>query len=174
MKKKFILLFLLLFVFTVGLSQNKTNRLYEKNILLQPFNKITVNSKVTVLLIESANTDTAWIYGSKQLTGNIMLKQKNDELIITTKTARNLQKKGALHIPVNSLKQLNINAAAAVMSSDTLKSYVLNIQVNSKCYIDIAMKGKLNIHESEESRFTYQRKISTVETEFIKPKIYNH
>ena len=128
-----------------------------KKIAVADFNKLIIRSDITIMLIESAPEDSVRIEGSQEFIDKIMILQADKELIVRTRSFKDVKEKGIVYIPVNSLENIEIHADANVISYNTLHSPVLNILINGDCTVDIVLKGKLNIRESEEYDFTYRR-----------------
>ena len=158
MKKK-ILSFILLFTVFIWplLSQENSFPVSMKKIAVTAFNKLIIRSDITIMLIEDAPEDSVRIEGGQEFIDKIMILQADKELIVRTRSFKDVKEKGIVYIPVNSLESIDINADAKVISYNTLHSAVLNILINGDCTVDIALKGKLNIRESEEYDFTYRR-----------------
>ena len=86
-----------------------------------------------------------------------MIIQAGKELTVRSKSFKDQKKKGIIYIPVRLLQNIEISAAAKVISYNILQSPVLNILINGDCVIDLMLKGRLNIREAEGYNFTYHR-----------------
>lgn len=139
------------------LSQENASPASIKKIAVTDFNKLIIRSDITIMLIEDAPEDSVRIEGSEEFIGKLMILQVDKELVVRTRTFKDVKEKGIVYIPVNSLENIEINSDAKVVSYNTLQSSVLNILINGNCTVDIVLKGKLNIRESEEFDFTYRR-----------------
>jgi hypothetical protein len=158
MKKKIVSFILLTTVFLSPVfSQENSPAVFIKKIAVPDFNRLIIRSDITIMLIENANEDSVRIEGTQKFIDKIMIIEAGNELIVRAKSFKDLKKKGIVYIPVNSLKSIEINAAASVVSYNILQSPVLNILINGSCTVDIILKGKLNIRESEGYDFTYRR-----------------
>lgn len=155
------------------LSQENPSFAFIKKIAVTDFSKLIIRSDITIMLIEDAPEDSARIEGSQEFIDKIMILQADKELVVRTKSFKDLKQKGIVYIPVNSLENIEVNADAKVVSCNTLQSPVLNILVNGDCTVDIALNGKLNIRESEEYDFTYRRVYENKKTPLIQNKNLN-
>lgn len=155
------------------LSQENPSFAFIKKIAVTDFSKLIIRSDITIMLIEDAPEDSARIEGSQEFIDKIMILQADKELVVRTKSFKDLKQKGIVYIPVNSLENIEVNADAKVVSCNTLQSSVLNILVNGDCTVDIALNGKLNIRESEEYDFTYRRVYENKKTPLIQNKNLN-
>lgn len=155
------------------LSQENSSPVSIKKIVVTAFNKLIVRSDITIMLIEDAAEDSARIEGSQEFIEKVMILQADKELVVRTKSFKDVKEKGIVYIPVKSLENIEINADAKVVSYNTLQSAVLNILINGDCTVDIALKGKLNIRESEEYDFTYRRVYENKKTPIVQNKNVN-
>ena len=165
-------LFLSLFFSPVS-SQDGKQPSFEKKIGLKEFNRLIVRSNITVMLIENDAEDSARISGDEKFIEKVMLLQNGDELIVRTKSLKDLKRKGIIYIPVHHLQNLEINADAKVISYNTLQSPVLNVLINGACTVDLALKGRLNIREAEGYGFTYRRVYENKNTPIVQKNTYN-
>ena len=138
-------------------SSEEPPSLFVKKIAVRDFNRLIIRSDITIMLIESKDEDSIRIEGSKKFVEKVFTLQSDKELIIRARSFKDLKKKVIVYVPVHSLKNIEISAAAKVVSYNTLQSPVLNILVNGNCTIDLMLKGKLNIRESEGYVSTYRR-----------------
>ena len=138
-------------------SQENSSPAFIKKIAVTAFNKLIIRSDITIMLIEDAPEDSVRIEGSQEFIDKIMILQADKELVVRTRSFKDVKEQGIVYIPVNSLENIEINADAKVISYNTLQSPVLNILINGDCTVDIVLKGKLNIRESEEYDFSYRR-----------------
>lgn len=109
------------------------------------------------MLIEVPSEDSVRIEGSKKFIEKVMIIQAGKELTVRSKSFTDQKKKGIIYIPVRLLQNMEISAAAKVISYNILQSPVLNILINGDCVIDLMLKGRLNIRETEGYDFTYHR-----------------
>lgn len=144
-----------------------------KQIVLEDFDKITIKSGVTVMLIEDEEDKTARIEGSGKFVERVLIIQNGKELIIRTTTLQDQKKKGVIYIPVHMLSRLDVQASAAVMTMNTISSPVLYVHVNGNCILDLSLKGKLNIEEEEGLNFTYRRIFGGTTANFINNQNHN-
>jgi len=145
-----------------------------KTIAVTAFNKLIIRSDITIMLIEDAAEDSVRIEGTHEFIDKIMILQADKELVVRTKSFKDVKDKGIVYIPVNSLENIEINSDAKVVSYNTLQSPVLNILINGDCTVDIALKGKLNIRESEDYDFTYRRVYENKKTPLVQNKNLNY
>ena len=158
MKKK-ILLFILLITITgsVFSQENTSETTFVKKTAVENFNRLIIKSNITVMLIEVPSEDSVRIEGSKKFIEKVMIIQAGKELTVRSKSFTDQKKKGIIYIPVRLLQNMEISAAAKVISYNILQSPVLNILINGDCVIDLMLKGRLNIREAEGYDFTYHR-----------------
>lgn len=156
------------------LSQENSSPAFIKKIAVTDFNKLIIRSDITIMLIQDAHEDSIRIEGSQEFIDKIMILQADKELIVRMRSFKDVKEKGIVYIPVNSLENIEINADAKVVSYNTLQASVLNILINGDCTVDIALKGKLNIRESEEYDFTYRRVYENKKTPLFQNKNLNY
>jgi len=145
-----------------------------KRIAVTAFNKLIIRSDIAIMLIEDTTEHSVRIEGSHEFIDKIMILQADKELVVRTKSFKNVKDKGIVYIPVNSLENIEIDSDAKVVSYNTLQSPVLNILINGDCTVDIALKGKLNIRESEDYDFTYRRVYENKKTPLVQNKNLNY
>jgi len=103
-----------------------------------------------------------------------MIIQAGKELTVRSKSFKDQKKKGIIYIPVRLLQNIEISAAAKVISYNILQSPVLNILINGDCIIDLMLKGRLNIREAEGYSFTYHRVYEKKQSSLVQNKNLNH
>ena len=155
-------------------SQENSSPASIKKIAVTTFDKLIIRSDISIMLIEDAPEDSVRIEGSQEFIDKIMILQVDKELVVRTKSFKDVKEKGIVYIPVNSLENIEVNADAKVVSYNTLQSPVLNILINGDCTVDIVLKGKLNIRESEEYDFTYRRIYENKKTPIVQNKNLNY
>ena len=138
-------------------SQENLAKTFVKKIPVESFNRLIIKSNITVMLIEVPSEDSVRIEGSKKFIEKVMVIQAGKELTVRSKSFKDQKKKGVIYIPVRFLQNMEISAAAKVISNNILQSPVLNILINGDCVIDLMLKGRLNIREAEGYNFTYHR-----------------
>ena len=157
MKKKIFLFILLITITGSVFSQENLAKTFVKKIAVESFNRLIIKSNITVMLIEVPSEDSVRIEGSKKFIEKVMVIQAGKELTVRSKSFKDQKKKGVIYIPVRFLQNMEISAAAKVISYNILQSPVLNILINGDCVIDLMLKGRLNIREAEGYNFTYHR-----------------
>jgi len=157
MKKKFFLFILLITIAGSAFSQENSSGTFVKKTAVENFNRLIIKSNITVMLIEVPSEDSVRIEGSKKFIEKVMIIQAGKELTVRSKSFTDQKKKGIIYIPVRLLQNMEISAAAKVISYNILQSPVLNILINGDCVIDLMLKGRLNIREAEGYDFTYHR-----------------
>ena len=157
MKKKFFLFILLITITGSAFSQENSSETFVKKTAVENFNRLIIKSNITVMLIEVPSEDSVRIEGSKKFIEKVMIIQAGKELTVRSKSFTDQKKKGIIYIPVRLLQNMEISAAAKVISYNILQSPVLNILINGDCVIDLMLKGRLNIREAEGYDFTYHR-----------------
>ena len=126
------------------------------------------------MLIEDPSEGSVRIEGSKKFIEKVMIIQAGKDLTVRSKSFTDLKRKGIIYIPVRLLQNMEINAAAKVISYNVLQSAVLNILINGDCVIDLMLKGRLNIREAEGYNFTYHRVYETKPSSLVQNKNLNH
>ena len=162
---------LMLLLFSTAFSQEP--QLAVKKIRLNAFSKININSDITVILIEDENENSARIEGSSHFVKKVALEQNGDEVKIKANGFKNINEKGAIYIPVRSLRQIEINADAKLISPLTLHIPRLDILVNGNCVVNVATNGQLNIRETEGFSFVQLPRPTGTES-FTKSRNLNH
>jgi len=153
-----IFLFILLITITGSVfAQGNSSTTLVKKIPVESFNRLLIRSNITIILIEDPSEDSIRIEGSKKFIEKVMIIQAGKELTVRSKSFKDQKKKGIIYIPVRLLQNIEISAAAKVISYNILQSPVLNILINGDCIIDLMLKGRLNIREAEGYNFTYHR-----------------
>lgn len=155
------------------LSQENSSPASIKKIAVTVFNKLIIRSDMTIMLIEDAPEDSVRIEGTQEFIDKIMILQADKDLVVRTKSFKDVKEQGIVYIPVKGLENIEVNADAKVVSYNTLQSPVLNILINGNCIVDIVLKGKLNIRESEEYDFTYRRVYENKKTPLVQNENLN-
>jgi len=174
MKKKFFLFILLITMAGLVFSQNNSSETFVKKRAVESFNRLIIRSNITVMLIEVPSEDSIRIEGRKKFIEKVMIIQSGKELTVRSKSFTDQKKKGIIYIPVRLLQNMEISAAAKVISYNILQSPVLNILINGDCIIDLMLKGRLNIREAEGYDFTYHRVYEKKQSSLVQNKNLNH
>jgi hypothetical protein len=166
--QKFVLMILLTIPVVSSLfSREPSPPVFVKKFAVSDFNRLIIKSDITVMLIEDATEDSLRVEGNKKFIEKIIVIATGRELIVRSKSIRDQKKDGVVYIPVHSLKDMEINADAKVISYNTLLSPELNILINGNCTIDLMLKGKLNIREASGYDYTYRRVYENKQTPFV-------
>lgn len=128
-----------------------------KEVTIEKFSSLVVRNDVTIMLIEDRNHDSVRIEGNKKFLESVKVFQVGKTLIVSGKGHKRLKKEGIIYIPVRNLQNIQVNAAAKIISYNTLQSPVLNLLINGACTVDIVVNGRLNIRESDGYDFSYTR-----------------
>ncbi len=174
MKKKIFLFILLITITGSVFTQENLSKTFVKKIPVESFNRLIIKSNITVMLIEVPSEDSVRIEGSKKFIEKVMIIQAGKELTVRSKSFKDQKKKGVIYIPVLLLQNMEISAAAKVISHNILQSPVLNILINGDCVIDLMLKGRLNIREAEGYNFTYHRIYEKKQSSLVQNKNLNH
>jgi hypothetical protein len=174
MKRKFFLFILLIAIAESVFSQENSPETIVKKIPVESFNGLIIKGNITVMLIEDSLEDSVRIEGNKKFIEKVIIIQAGKELIVRSKSFKDLKRKGIICIPVRLLQNIEINAAAKVISYNILQSPVLNILINGDCVIDLMLKGRLNIREAEGYSFTYHRIYEKKQSSLVQTKNLNH
>jgi hypothetical protein len=174
MKKAIFLFILLITMAGLVFSQNNSSDTFIKKTAVESFNRLIIRSNITVMLIEVPSEDSVRIEGSKKFIEKVMILQAGKELTVRSKSLKDQKKKGIIYIPVRLLQNMEISAAAKVISYNILQSPVLNVLINGDCVIDLMLKGRLNIREAEGYSFTYHRIYEKKQSSLVQNKNLNH
>jgi len=174
MKKKIFLFILLITIVGSAFSQENSSETFVKKTAIESFNRLIIRSNITVMLIEDPSEDSVRIEGSKKFIEKVTIIQAGKELIVRSKSSKDQKKKGTIYIPVRLLQNMEISAAAKVISYNILQSPVLNILINGDCLIDLMLIGRLNIREAEGYNFTYHRIYEKKQSSLVQNKNLNH
>ena len=174
MKKKILPFIFLITMSGLVFSQNNSSETFVKKTAVESFNRLIIRSNITVMLIEVPLEDSIRIEGSKKFIEKVMIIQAGRELTVRSKSFTDQKKKGIIYIPVRLLQNMEISAAAKVISYNILQSPVLNILINGDCIIDLMLKGRLNIREAEGYDFTYHRIYEKKQSSLVQNKNLNH
>jgi hypothetical protein len=174
MKKKVFLFILLITITGSVFSQENLSNSLVKKIPVESFNRLIIKSNVTIMLIEDPSEDSVRIEGSKKFIEKVMIIQAGKQLTVRSKSFKDQKKKGIIYIPVRFLQNMEISAAAKVISYNILQSPVLNILINGDCVIDLMLKGRLSIREAEGYNFSYHRIYEKKQSSLVQNKNLNH
>jgi len=174
MKKKISLFVLLITLTGLVFSQESPSKTLVKKFPVESFNRLLIRSNITIMLIEGPSEDSIRIEGSKKFIEKVMIIQAGKELTVRSKKFKDQKKKGTVYIPVRLLQNMEISADAKVTSYNVLQSPVLNILINGDCIIDLMLKGRLNIRETEGYNFTYHRVYEKKQSSLVQNKNFNH
>ena len=158
----------------LAFSQENSPETFVKKTAIESFSRLIIRSNITIMLIEVPSEDSIRIEGSKKFIEKVMIIQAGKELTVRSKSFTDQKKKGIVYIPVRLLQNMEISAAAKVISYNTLQSPVLNILINGDCIIDLMLKGRLNIREAEGYDFTYHRVYEKKQSSLAQNKNLNH
>src|SRR5678809_1368689 len=124
MKKKIFLFILLITITGSVFSQDNSSKTLVKKIPVENFNRLLIRSNITIILIEDPSEDSIRIEGSKKFIEKVMIIQAGKELTVRSKSFKDQKKKGIIYIPVRLLQNMEISAAAKVISYNILQSPV--------------------------------------------------
>jgi len=118
-----IFLFILLITITGSVfAQGNSSTTLVKKIPVESFNRLLIRSNITIILIEDPSEDSIRIEGSKKFIEKVMIIQAGKELTVRSKSFKDQKKKGIIYIPVRLLQNIEISAAAKVISYNILQS----------------------------------------------------
>lgn len=155
MKKTIAPVTLTLFLFLNVLGQKILSQQITKRVAVDNFSSLVIRNDVTVVLIEEIARDSVRIEGDGRFLEKVKVFQLGKTLIVSGRDQK--RRRGIIYIPVHNLQNIQVSAAARIVSSNTLQSPVLNLLINGTCTVDIVLNGRLNIRESDEYDFTYTR-----------------
>lgn len=108
-----------------------------KKLDVQRFHKLVVDASIDVLLIEDDAPGKLYIEGDSAYFHEITLTEKDGVLSISGVKDRNYKKRIYIGLPVQYLKELEVNAAALVVGMNTIKSSDLSVTVNQQGRVSI-------------------------------------
>jgi hypothetical protein len=146
-----------MFLFLNLFGQKIFSQQIAKKVAIGDFSSLVVRNDVTIMLIEDKDRDSVRIEGDSRFLENIKVFQLGRTVIVSGNDKKRPRKKGIVYIPVHNLQNIQVNAAARIVSFNTLQSPVLNLLINGACTVDIVLNGRLNIRESDGYDFTYTR-----------------
>lgn len=158
MKNKIVLLIIMLGSFLLPvISQQAPGQMNEKEVAITPFTRLIVKSNLRVVLVENGKPDSVRIEGSKKFIETVLVLQSEDQLIIRSKSFKDLKKEGTIYIPVHDLQYLEVNADAKIVSYTSIRSPELKILINSDCVLSLVLDGKFNISNSDGFEYRFRR-----------------
>lgn len=155
MKKTIAPVTITLFLILNVLGQKIFSQQISKKVAIGDFSSLVIRNDVTVVLIEDIARDSVRIEGDSRFLEKVKVFQLGKTLIVSGRDQK--RRRGIIYIPVHNLENIQVNAAARIVSSNTLQSPVLNLLINGTCKVDIVLNGRLNIRESDGYDFTYTR-----------------
>lgn len=137
--------------------QAASAQLFEKNIAISDFTRLTIKSNLRVVLVESEKVDTVHLEGNKKFLESVIVLQAGDQVVIRAKSFKDLKKEGTVYIPVQGLRHLEVNAEAKILSYTTIQSPELNVFTSGDAIVSIDLKGKLNILDQDRYRSSFNK-----------------
>ncbi len=125
----------------------------QNKVELPAFDRIRVDAQVNIVLYEGEGSHTATVEGQGAAADRIQLKVEDGTLIISSPSRKNYKKAVVVSIPVNGLRQINLDDDAMVVSVTALKSSLIDVVVNSECWMKLRLTGRLNVVEGKGSGF---------------------
>ena len=172
MKQRIVALILVALLAVV--YQKVNGQVFQGKTEIGSFSRLIVKSNLKVVLVESDIVDTVRIEGSKNFLESIMILQSGEELIVRSKSFRDMKKDGTIYIPVRDLKHLEVNSDAKIISYTIIKSPELNVVVNGDCVVSLVLNGKLNIHEADGYKASFRRVYHQSNTPIYLGNFYNN
>jgi hypothetical protein len=149
--KKTIVFSLLLLLAGASVTAQKTGELAvsRKKVNVGSFDKIRIDATINVVLYEDVNDTQITIEGQGNSIDEIQLKVQNGELVLAASSNKNYKKKAVVSIPVNNLKRITLNQDAMLISMNVLQSEIMDLQVNSDCWMNLKLSGRLNLLQGD-------------------------
>jgi hypothetical protein len=145
MKSRIIFSMLLLVIGASAFSQDKEDlKITRKKIEVASFDRIRVEADINVVLYEDSGNTVA-IEGQEATADDVIITVKKGELVVSTRVQRDYKKKAIVNIPVKHLRKLEVNADAMVVSMNVLQSEVMDLSVNSECWMSLKLTGRINV-----------------------------
>jgi len=139
-----------LFVAISSFSQDNTNlRISRKKVDVAAFDRIRVDASVNVVLYEEKAASGIVLEGQGSTADDIQVKVVKGELIISSRADKDYKKTTVVNIPVSNIKKLEVNRDAMVVTNNVLQSNIIDLAVNSECWMNLKLTGKLNVLKGE-------------------------
>lgn len=116
---------------------------------------LVVNANVTVILVNNSRQPVV-IKGDDFFKDQVSVEQKDGAWVINSRKDQNLKTRGVVYIPANGLEQIQVNSAANIRSSNTLRMPLLRILINGNCRVHIATLGKIDFVENDFYQVDYR------------------
>ena len=124
-----------------------------RDVIILPFDQLSISANVSVVLYESADISTVMIKGKTKHTRRVVVLQKDSKLLITSGDRNGLKKSVTVYIPVKNLKSLDVSEDASVTSQTVLQSPSLQLKADESCEVSIIVNGKVQMKEGKKYAF---------------------
>jgi len=128
---------LLLAACVAGAQTTESKKAAIKKLDVQRFHKLVVDASIDVLLIEDDAPGKLYIEGDSSYFHEITLTEKDGVLSISGVKDRSYKKRIYIGLPVQYLRELEVNADAFVVGMNTIKSSELSVTVNQHGRVSI-------------------------------------
>jgi len=121
------------------------------------FHRLVVNAGVNVVLLQNDTLKKAFIEGNEKEVNEIRISVSGDVLTITSTRRAVYKGKVQVTIPVSSLSQIDINAAAGIASLNMLQSPELSVTINGDCSLQLSAAGHISFSGAGRREIAYLR-----------------
>ncbi len=116
-----------------------------REVEVQPFDQLQISANITVILYESKDISTIVIKGKQKFTRRIAVLQKENQLLVTTRSGANLKEYITVFIPVNRLRSLSVSDDARVRSQTVLQTALLELSAEGLSEINLIVNGPVSV-----------------------------
>ena len=129
-----------------------------KKLQMPAFEKLTVDARIDVVLIDDDQPGIVYLVGDEKLFGDISFKSQKDELSISGKNDVNYKSKLTVEVHVKDLKKVSLQREAMVFSGNTLKSKKIDVAIREGSKASIVSTGNITITSEEDAELVFLRK----------------
>lgn len=155
MNVKHLFAAMLLLVATAANAQTtESKKAAIKKINVERFHKLVIDASIDVLLIEDDAPGKLYIEGDPTYFDEITVTEKEGVLTIAATKDRTYKKRIYIGLPVQQLKEVEINAASFVLGMNTLRSSNLIVKMNYDCIVSLKSTGPIELKTNTETSYT--------------------
>lgn len=150
MKKTIVFSLLLLLAGTsVTAQQTSESTISRRKVNVGSFDKIRIDATINVVLYEDSSDTNITLEGQGNSIEELQLKVQHGELVLAASSNKNYKKKAVVIIPVKNLKRITLNEDAMLISMNVLQSEIMDLQINSDCWMNLKLSGRLNVLQGD-------------------------
>jgi hypothetical protein len=136
---------LLLVANAAGAQSTESKKTAIKKMDVQRFHRLVVDASIDVLLIEDDEPGKLYIEGDSAYFAEITLTEKEGVLTISGLKDRNYKKRIFIGLPVQQLKEVEVNAEGFVLGMNTLQSDDLSVILNQRGKVSLKTTGSIKV-----------------------------